>query len=122
MLINFKQIMRKKLFLAIAMIAYAANGFASNEVTNTLEESDINLPSSTISLQEGVETPNFSRLCSTTTYGYYTTVTLHEGTDMAGQHYSYAIVSYVETGRCTTCISMGHSGTATTKTCTGYGY
>lgn len=116
--------MRKKLFLAITMIACAANGFASNEVVNILEDLNIN-PQLTTSIQEGsevIEIPDFTRYCSTTTYGYYTTVTLHEGTGMDGRPYSYAIVSYVKTGECTTCISMGHSGTATTKTCSGYGY
>lgn len=69
------------------MIACAANGFASNEVVNILEDLNINPPSSTISLQEEVETPNFSRYCSTTTYGYYTTVTLHEGIGMDNRPY-----------------------------------
>lgn len=117
--------MRKKLFLAIAMIAYAANGFASNEVTNTLEDSKINLSLLTSNDEEStemLETPSFSKWCSTTSYGYYTSTSLYEGTDMTGQPYSQVVITYVITGECTTCTAMGHDGVATTTECWGYGY
>lgn len=115
--------MRKKLFLAIAMIAYAANGFASNEVTNTLEDLITN-EISTISVEERsekLEAPS-SSICNTTYYGQYITQLVSEGYGIDGNYHVTTTTIYQITGQCTSCVSMGHGGTATTTTCSGYGY
>ncbi len=116
--------MRKKLFLAIAIIACAANGFASNEVVNPLEGLEINPSSSTNYVEEGVgilEIPN-AGICSTTSYGYYTTTSPTQTTGLDGQTYYIAFRTYVTTGQCTTCTFMGHGGTRTETSCWGWGY
>lgn len=115
--------MRKKLFLAIAMIAYSANGFASNEVVNTLEDSNINPPKSSISSEKATESLEGGyRICSTVEYKRPMGVYLTEYTGMDGQVYTTTTWYYVTTGACTTCTSMGHNGTSSSTTCWGYGF
>lgn len=104
------------------MIAYTANGFASNEINN-LKDSNFN-ELSTNSVEE--QTENFevtnSGLCSTTTYGRYVTQYINEGTGMDGQPYFNVSIVWEITGQCKTCYVMGHSGVGTTTTWWGYGY
>ena len=105
------------------MIAYAANGFASNEVVNTLEDSNINPPKSSISSEEATESLEGGyRICSTVEYRQPMGFILTEYTGMDGQVYTTTTLNYVTTGACTTCTYFGHGGTSSSKTCWGYGY
>lgn len=111
--------MIKILFLAIAMIAYAANGFASNEVVNTLEDLNIN-PPATISVKKGAENlegPGWG-ICSTVTYRQVAGFVQTEYTGMDGQVYTTTTFNYVITGQCKTCAYIGGN----TTECWGSGW
>ncbi|RRA96809.1 hypothetical protein [Paenimyroides viscosum] len=105
------------------MIAFAANGFASNEVVNTLEDSNINPPVTNVLENETENSEGGYQICSTTTYGRYVQTFVDEGTSpVTGQPYYNVTLVYEVTGQCTTCTAMGHTGVQTTTSCWGYGY
>lgn len=114
--------MKKILLSAIACVAVAASSFASNEVNL---ESDLKDNVSTLHKNQGHDNDNEevveSYNCSTTTYGYYSVVSVEPSNSPNLEMQNTMVITYkfVITGECTTCYLMGHNGVTTTTICWG---
>lgn len=106
--------MKKLLFSALACVAFAGSGFASNEII-------VDLPSvpeeKSKVVDKEVEEGGFG-ICNTTYYGYYQTYQITQSTGLDGVTRIHVFSVFRTTGGCETCHYLGGS----TTECWGFGY
>ncbi|HLW42366.1 MAG TPA: hypothetical protein VKY82_08375 [Flavobacterium sp.] len=102
------------------------NSFASNEVNLESDLKD-NVKEEVSTSHKNQEHDNNSEdavvsyNCSTTTYGYYSAVSVEPSISPNLEMQNTMVITYkfVVTGQCTTCYLMGHNGVTTTTACWG---
>jgi|SRR5690554_474808 len=116
--------MKNLLFSALAFVAFAGSGFASNEIVSdflaiTVEKSEI-----VNQVVDSSEDAIMSGVCHTYTYGYYRVVSLEpsKSPDLSQKDNVIVTMQYVITGQCERCLLMGHDGVVTTENCWGTGF
>ena len=114
--------MKKLLFSALACVAFAGSGFASNEIVVDLPSvPEEKVDSTAINSKDKTENVTAKGHCTTETYGYYQGYTISPSTIMdPNMEHSYTITyHFVITGQCTICHLMGPNGVAVTRDCWG---
>lgn len=112
--------MKKLLFSALACVAFAGSGFASNEIIVDLPSVPEEKVDSTVINSKDDKTENgVSAIeCNTTLYGRYLTQIVNEGIGMDGQYHYSTTTVYKIVGGCETCYHL--NGTVTK--CWGFGW